>query len=220
MKQVINPVFHVLHGHARPDLPLSQASDLILMPLLQPFYRVIHFLIPPDLRIEPQAAALRAGYAGKPPRFHRSEFFQMLHPLSDRPLHLLQPFPLLPDLFLFLLQHGQGALHILTAQIFSDLLHRKAQREKIPDDVQPVNILQGIQPVIVLSPSGRKRADPFIIAQGIHPDPVQAGNLADRVIFLHFNPHFYSAIRAICDAPAQIAIFSAPAGKIDFQKVS
>ena len=186
MKQVVNSVFHILRRHAGSDLPLTKTSDLILMALLQPFHRIIHLLVPADLSIQLQAVPGRTVQAPVASRFDFFVFFQMGDTLFDSLLYALQFLPLLPHLLLLLLQHGKSAFHVLAVQILSNLFHRKTQHEQIPDDVQPVNVLQGIQPVIVLSPPGRQRSDFLIIAQGIDADSVQTGNLTDGVIFFHF----------------------------------
>ena len=195
MKQVINSVSHILRRHAGSDLTLPKASDLILMTLLQPFHRIIHLLVPPDLGIQLQAVPGRTVQAPVAARFNFFVFFQMGDTLLYGLLNALQSLPLLPYFFLFLLQHGKRALHVLTVQIFSDLFHGKPQHEQVPNDVQPVNVLQGIQPVIVLPPSGRQRSDFLIIAQGIDADSVQTGNLTDGIIFLHFRGSSFFCLR-------------------------
>ena len=118
------------------------------------FHDEVHLLVPGDVFGEEHAGPGRKGFPGDHPGDHPPGRLQRGHPLFQQHRLGLEFPELLLDQVGLLPEEVEGVVHRLALQIGLDLLHGEVQPPEIPDHVQLVHLLQGVEAVAIGIPPG------------------------------------------------------------------
>ena len=135
MKQIINTISHILRRKAGSEILIPYTAYFVFMPFLQPFYGEINLFIPRYILIQPQTISVGTTYQTIKIFFCSPVFLNVLHSSLYGFFHKPQLFLLLPDSFLFILQHTEGIFQIHIIKICPYLFHGKAQLKQIPNRI-------------------------------------------------------------------------------------
>ena len=188
---------HLIQTHPGTDCLPAQIPDGIRMAVVQLFDGKIHLFVPGDVRVEQQTGPVGDGADGYLPTGPVGILFQMFLPFGNGPVDLAQLPEPLPDQLLLLPEKGLGIVDIQIGQISADPIGGKPQLPQIPDDRQPVNILQAVKPVAVFTAARPYQTKTFVIAERIGADAVQLCQLLDPVFVFHCILHIEKFFRRI-----------------------